>query len=218
MSFIALKNVVKEYKVNKECFKALDIESLEIEHGDFALILGPSGSGKSTLLNILGGMDTPTSGSVLVDGSDISKYSAKELTKYRSSAVGFVFQFYNLIGNLTALENILISSKNVSSVEAMDALKMLGVDSKANAFPSSMSGGEAQRVAIARATVKNPSILLCDEPTGALDTKNGIAVMENLKKLCDTKGQTVVVVTHNPDLKKYATRIITLCDGKALGE
>jgi len=212
MSFISLKNVCREYELNKGSFKALNDITLDICEGEFLMILGPSGCGKSTLLNIIGGMDKPTSGEVLIDDKDIAKYTDKELTKYRRDSVGFIFQSYNLIGNLTVLENVMLSNDKVSEEEALKALDKLGIIDKKDSFPSSMSGGEMQRVSIARAIIKSPRILLCDEPTGALDSKNGKEVMEILKEMNDN-GQTIIMVTHNLDYKKYATRIISLKDG-----
>lgn len=212
MSFISLKNVCREYELNKGSFKALNDITLDINLGEFLMILGPSGCGKSTLLNIIGGMDKPTSGEVLIDDKDIAKYTDKELTKYRRDSVGFIFQSYNLIGNLTVLENVMLSNDKVSEEEALKALEKLGILDKKDSFPSSMSGGEMQRVSIARAIIKSPRILLCDEPTGALDSKNGKEVMEILKEMNDN-GQTIIMVTHNLDYKKYATRIISLKDG-----
>lgn len=212
MSFISLKNVCREYELNKGSFKALNDITLDICEGEFLMILGPSGCGKSTLLNIIGGMDKPTSGEVLIDDKDIAKYTDKELTKYRRDSVGFIFQSYNLIGNLTVLENVMLSNDKVSEEEALKALDKLGILDKKDSFPSSMSGGEMQRVSIARAIIKSPRILLCDEPTGALDSKNGKEVMEILKEMNDN-GQTIIMVTHNLDYKKYATRIISLKDG-----
>ncbi|MCR5705477.1 MAG: ABC transporter ATP-binding protein [Acholeplasmatales bacterium] len=212
MSFISLKNVCREYELNKGSFKALNDITLDINLGEFLMILGPSGCGKSTLLNIIGGMDKPTSGEVLIDDKDIAKYTDKELTKYRRDSVGFIFQSYNLIGNLTVLENVMLSNDKVSEDEALKALEKLGILDKKDSFPSSMSGGEMQRVSIARAIIKSPRILLCDEPTGALDSKNGKEVMEILKEM-NHNGQTIIMVTHNLDYKKYATRIISLKDG-----
>lgn len=212
MSFISLKNVCREYELNKGSFKALNDITLDICEGEFLMILGPSGCGKSTLLNIIGGMDKPTSGEVLIDDKDIAKYTDKELTKYRRDSVGFIFQSYNLIGNLTVLENVMLSNDKVSEEEALKALEKLGILDKKDSFPSSMSGGEMQRVSIARAIIKSPRILLCDEPTGALDSKNGKEVMEILKEM-NYNGQTIIMVTHNLDYKKYATRIISLKDG-----
>ena len=214
MSYISLKNVSKEYKVNNEIFKALDDVSIDIESGEFVIILGTSGSGKSTLLNIIGGMDKHSKGSVIIDDLSLDGMSNKSLSKYRKDYVGFIFQSYNLIGNLTAVENVMLSNNNITYDMALDALKKLDVDSKASMFPSNISGGEAQRVSIARAIVKKPRLLLCDEPKGALDTKNGDLVMEYLSKMCKEMGQTVIAVTHNPDYVKYATKLIRLRDGK----
>lgn len=214
MSYISLKNVSKEYKVNNEIFKALDDVSIDIEAGEFVIILGPSGSGKSTLLNIIGGMDHHTRGNVVIDDLSLDGLNNKGLSKYRKDYVGFVFQSYNLIGNLTAIENVMLSNDNITYDMAMEALEKLDVSSKASMFPSNISGGEAQRISIARAIVKKPRLLLCDEPTGALDTKNGDIVMEYLKKMCQEMGQTVIAVTHNPDYIRYATKLIRLRDGK----
>ena len=214
MSYISLKNVSKEYKVNNEIFKALDDVSIDIEAGEFVIILGPSGSGKSTLLNIIGGMDHHTRGNVVIDDLSLDGLNNKGLSKYRKDYVGFVFQSYNLIGNLTAIENVMLSNDNITYDMAMEALEKLDVSSKASMFPSNISGGEAQRISIARAIVKKPRLLLCDEPTGALDTKNGDIVMEYLKKVCQEMGQTVIAVTHNPDYIRYATKLIRLRDGK----
>ena len=214
MSYISLNGITKEYKINNKTFKALDNLSLEIDKGEFVIILGPSGCGKSTLLNIIGGMDKYTSGSAVVDGKSLDNLSYRELTLYRRNYVGFVFQSYNLIPNLTALENVMLSSNKVTYDEALNALKMVDVLDKENVFPSNLSGGEAQRVAIARAVVKQPKLLLCDEPTGALDSKNGAMVMDYLKRMSVELGQTIIAVTHNPDYVKYATRVIRLRDGK----
>lgn len=214
MSYISLKNVSKEYKVNNEIFKALDDVSIDIEAGEFVIIFGPSGSGKSTLLNIIGGMDHHTRGNVVIDDLSLDGLNNKGLSKYRKDYVGFVFQSYNLIGNLTAIENVMLSNDNITYDMAMEALEKLDVSSKASMFPSNISGGEAQRISIARAIVKKPRLLLCDEPTGALDTKNGDIVMEYLKKMCQEMGQTVIAVTHNPDYIRYATKLIRLRDGK----
>lgn len=212
MSFISLKNVFKEYKISNESFKALNDISLNIELGEFLMILGPSGCGKSTLLNIIGGMDKATSGEVIINDNDISKYTDKLLTNYRRDNIGFVFQNYNLIANLTVLENVMLSNDRISEDDAIECLKSLGIEDKRDQFPSALSGGEMQRVAIARAIVKKPLILLCDEPTGALDSKNGYDVMGILKKM-NENGQTIIMVTHNLDYKKYATRVILLKDG-----
>ncbi len=214
MSYISLKNVSKEYRINNEPFMALDNVSVDIEKGDFVIILGPSGSGKSTLLNIIGGMDHHTSGNVLIDDISLDGLNSKGLSDYRKNYVGFIFQSYNLIGNLTVLENVLLSNYKVTTEEALNALKELNVIEKKDVFPSNLSGGEAQRVSIARAIVKKPKLLLCDEPTGALDTKNGIIVMDCLKKMSEEYKLTIVAVTHNPDYVSYATKIIRLKDGK----
>lgn len=216
MSYISLRGVSKNYKINNETFKALDDVSLDIDEGEFVIILGPSGSGKSTMLNIIGGMDTFDSGEALVDNISLNDMKRRDITSYRRDYVGFIFQSYNLIGNLTALENVMLASKSTTKEEALKALEMLDISEKANMFPSSMSGGEGQRVSIARAIVKKPKILLCDEPTGALDTKNGDMVMEYLHKMCTEMGQTIIAVTHNPSYVKYATRVISIKDGKVV--
>lgn len=212
MSFIVLNNIIKEYSTKKTSFRALNDVSLSIDKGEFIIILGPSGCGKSTLLNIIGAMDKPTSGEVIINDRDISKLSDRELTKYRKEHIGYIFQHYNLIGNLTSLENVMLSNEKLSKDDAIKALEMLGIKEKINSFPNTMSGGEMQRVSIARAILKNPEILLCDEPTGALDSKNGLEVMKLLKKMND-EGQTIIMVTHNEDYKSYATRVIRLRDG-----
>ena len=212
MSFIVLNNIIKEYSTKKTSFRALNDVSLSIDKGEFIIILGPSGCGKSTLLNIIGAMDKPTSGEVIINDRDISKLSDRELTKYRKDHIGYIFQHYNLIGNLTSLENVMLSNEKLSKDDAIKALEMLGIKEKINSFPNTMSGGEMQRVSIARAILKNPEILLCDEPTGALDSKNGLEVMKLLKKMND-EGQTIIMVTHNEDYKSYATRVIRLRDG-----
>ena len=212
MAFIELKNIVKEYELNKRVFRALNDVSVEIEKGEFILILGPSGCGKSTMLNILGGMDKPTSGDVIIADENISKYKDRELTAFRKKRIGFVFQQYNLIGNLTAIENIMMANEKCSKEEAIKSLERLGLKDKANSFPNTLSGGEMQRISIARAILKHPEILLCDEPTGALDSKNGKEVMDILKEM-NEEGQTIVMVTHNQDYVSYATRVIYLRDG-----
>ncbi len=194
--------------------KALDNASFGIEKGELAVILGPSGAGKTTVLNILGGMDSADSGSIVVDKVDISKYKTKELTMYRRNDIGFVFQFYNLVQNLTAKENIELSNNLVKDfISAEEVLKSVGLEKRMNNFPSQLSGGEQQRVAIARALSKKPKLLLCDEPTGALDSNTGKKVLEVLKKVSKLYNMTVVIVTHNEAISKIADRIIKMKNG-----
>ena len=215
--FIKFDNVVKSYNVGEKTFNALDGISFEIPKGEFVVILGPSGAGKSTLLNLLGGMDTVTSGSILVDGEDISKYNKNELTKYRATGVGFVFQFYNLLPTLTVLENVEVVKDIVKRPKsAKNILSEVGLGEHLNKFPNQLSGGEQQRVSVARAIAKNPKILLCDEPTGALDSKTGVEVLKLLKKQCDLNNgeNTVIVVTHNALISEIADRVIRVKNGK----
>jgi putative ABC transport system ATP-binding protein len=214
---IEFKNVKKTYKIGEQNFNALDGASFEINKGEFVVILGPSGAGKSTLLNLLGGMDKPSSGTIIVGGKNISNYSDNELTDYRASNIGFIFQFYNILPTLTVLENVeLVKDIVKNSKSAKEILKSVGLSKHINKFPGELSGGEQQRVSIARAIVKNPLLLLCDEPTGALDSKTGIEVLELLKKQCDANnGQnTVIIVTHNSLIAEVADRVIRLKNGK----
>lgn len=216
MSFVELKNVVKEYKSGEISIKACDGIDMEIEKGEFVVIVGPSGAGKTTVLNILGGMDTLTSGSVLVDGRDISKYTKKELTKYRRYDIGFVFQFYNLVPNLTALENVELANQiSKNPLNSKKVLEEVGLKDRMNNFPAQLSGGEQQRVSIARALAKNPKLLLCDEPTGALDYNTGKAILKLLQDTCREKGMTVIVITHNQAIAPMADRIIKIKNGRA---
>lgn len=215
--FIKFDNVVKSYNVGEKTFNALDGISFEIPKGEFVVILGPSGAGKSTLLNLLGGMDTVTSGSILVDKEDISKYNKSELTKYRATSVGFVFQFYNLLPTLTVLENVEVVKDIVKRPKsAKNILNEVGLGDHLNKFPNQLSGGEQQRVSVSRAIAKNPKILLCDEPTGALDSKTGVEVLKLLKKQCDLNNgeNTVIVVTHNALISEIADRVIKVKNGK----
>lgn len=212
--FIVLKNVKKIYNTNENKYVALDDINLNINQGEFVVILGPSGAGKSTLLNIIGGMDSVSSGEILIDGVDISKYNNKELTKYRANNIGFIFQFYNIMPTLTVKENILlVKDVTKTSVNADEALKAVGLYNHRDKFPGELSGGEQQRVAIARAIMKNPKILLCDEPTGALDSKTGKDVLKLLKKETNND-TTVIVVTHNDLISNIADRIIKVKNGK----
>lgn len=213
-SFIELKNVKKTYEVGNQKFNALDGIDLSINQGEFVVILGPSGAGKSTLLNLLGGMDKATSGEIRVGESIISKYNDKELTKYRASEVGFIFQFYNIMPTLTVLENVnLIKDVIKTDKDAREVLKSVGLSKHFNKFPSELSGGEQQRVSIARAVMKNPSVLLCDEPTGALDSATGAEVLKVLKNQCDFD-TTVIIVTHNSLIVDVADRVIRIKNGK----
>ena len=215
MSFIDLKDVTKTYKMGEVEIKAVDGVSFPIEKGEFVVIVGPSGAGKTTVLNILGGMDKPTSGTITVDGTDISKFKEKELTKYRRDDVGFVFQFYNLVQNLTALENVELASQICQNpVGAEEVLREVGLGSRLDNFPSQLSGGEQQRVSIARALAKNPKILLCDEPTGALDYITGKSILKLLQDTCREKKMTVIVITHNSALTPMADKIIQIKNGK----
>ena len=215
MSFIDLKHVTKTYKMGEVEIKAVDGVSFPIEKGEFVVIVGPSGAGKTTVLNILGGMDKPTSGTITVDGTDISKFKEKELTKYRRDDVGFVFQFYNLVQNLTALENVELASQICQNpVGAEEVLREVGLGSRLDNFPSQLSGGEQQRVSIARALAKNPKLLLCDEPTGALDYITGKSILKLLQDTCREKKMTVIVITHNSALTPMADKIIQIKNGK----
>lgn len=214
MSFVSFQNVKKTYQVGEVSIEALKGVSFEIEQGEVCVIVGASGAGKTTLLNILGGMDTLTSGSAIIDGRNISSYSHKRLTEYRRHDVGFVFQFYNLINNLTALENVELASQICRNpMPALEALSQVGLAERANNFPSQLSGGEQQRVAIARALAKNPKLLLCDEPTGALDYKTGKQILQLLQDACRVSGQTVVIITHNSALTAMADRVFTMRSG-----
>lgn len=214
---INFKNVKKTYIVGDTKFNALDGVDLVINRGEFVVILGPSGAGKSTLLNLLGGMDKVTSGKIMVAGKEISKYNDKELTKYRAGEVGFIFQFYNILPTLTVLENVeLVDDIVKTNKKPLEVLKSVGLDRHKNKFPSELSGGEQQRVSIARAIYKDPSIILADEPTGALDSKTGVEVLKLLKKQCDANNgeNTVVIVTHNSLIAEIANRVIRLKNGK----
>ena len=212
---IIIQNVSKIYGSKENEVKALDNVSFEIEKGKFTIIVGQSGAGKTTLLNLLGGMDTITSGSIIVDNKDLSKLKEKELTKYRRYDVGFVFQFYNLVQNLTAKENIELATEiSKSKISAMDALRDVGLEKRADNFPSQLSGGEQQRVSIARALAKNQKLLLCDEPTGALDYKTGKSILKLLQDICFLNNIPVIVVTHNLALTEMANKIIKVKNGQ----
>lgn len=213
-SFVTFEHVGKIYKTGEVEIEALRDVNFEIEQGEFCVIVGASGAGKTTILNILGGMDTLTSGKVLLDGAEVSKYNKKQLTDYRRYDVGFVFQFYNLVQNLTALENVELAAQICKEpLDAAQVLREVGLEDRMINFPAQLSGGEQQRVAIARALAKNPKILLCDEPTGALDYNTGKAVLKLLQDTCREKGKTVIVITHNQALTAMADRIITVKNG-----
>ncbi len=215
MSYIEFQNVKKIYKSGEVEIPALSGASFSIEKGEFTVIVGASGAGKTTILNILGGMDTLSSGHVVIDGNDISKYNKKELTTYRRYDVGFVFQFYNLVQNLTALENVELAVQICKEpLVPEEVLREVGLENRLKNFPSQLSGGEQQRVAIARALAKNPKLLLCDEPTGALDYNTGKAVLKILQDTCRKTGTTVIVITHNSALTAMADRVITVRSGK----
>ena len=215
MSIIEFQNVSRVYTTGDHELKALDDVSLNIEQGKFVVILGPSGAGKSTLLNLLGGLDTPTNGKIIVDGNDIANLNSDQLAEYRASKVGFIFQFYNLIPTLTVLENIsLVNEISKDHLDAKQILDGVGLLDHANNFPSELSGGEQQRVSIARALAKNPKIVLCDEPTGALDSKTGVMILKLLKDMCDKYQKTIIVVTHNQNIAKIADVIVREKNGK----
>ncbi|WP_195935392.1 ABC transporter ATP-binding protein [Lactococcus lactis] len=215
MIFIEVINESKIYQSGQEKIYANDQVNFEIEKGELAVILGSSGAGKSTVLNILGGMDTNDEGEVIIDEEKISNFSNKELITYRRYAVGFVFQFYNLVNNLTALENVELASEIVeNALDAKEVLKSVGLEHRLHNFPSQLSGGEQQRVAIARAIAKNPKILLCDEPTGALDYHTGKQILKILQDMARKEGKTVIIVTHNAAIAPIANRVIQMHDGK----
>ena len=215
MSFIEVKNVTKTYKMGEVEIKALDDVGFGIEKGEFVVIVGPSGAGKTTILNILGGMDTATSGEIFVDNDDITKYDEKATTRYRRDDVGFVFQFYNLVPNLTALENVELALQICRDpLDARTVLEEVGLKGRMGNFPAQLSGGEQQRVSIARALAKNPKLLLCDELTGALDTRSSKNVLQFVEKMNRQYGTTVVIITHNEAIAKMADQIIRIRDGR----
>lgn len=215
---IEATNLTKEYIMGEVTVKALRGVNFSLYAGEFVVILGPSGSGKSTLLNIIGGIDKPTSGSVIFNGKDISAASDRELTAYRRTAVGFVFQFYNLIPNLTARENIFLAAElSQDPISADDLLENIGLADRGNHFPAQLSGGQQQRVAIARAVSKNPAVLLCDEPTGALDVQTGVQVLRILKDFNATYKKTVVIITHNASIGEMGNRVFNIRDGLIAG-
>lgn len=213
--YVSLQDVTKTYKMGEVTIKAADGISFDVEKGEFVIVVGPSGAGKTTVLNILGGMDTATSGKVLVDGAEISKYRGKKLIQYRREDIGFVFQFYNLVPNLTALENVELAGQICKNpMDPKTVLEEVGLKDRLGNFPAQLSGGEQQRVSIARALAKNPKMLLCDEPTGALDYQTGKAILKLLQDMCRQKGMTVVVITHNSALTPMADRVIKIKNGK----
>ncbi len=215
MSFVELKEVKKTYRMGEVTIHAVDGIDFQIEKGEFVVIVGPSGAGKTTVLNILGGMDSCSEGNILVDGVDISHYSTKQLTSYRRDDIGFVFQFYNLIQNLTAVENVELALQICKDpLNAEDVLIEVGLGDRLKNFPAQLSGGEQQRVSIARALAKNPKLLLCDEPTGALDYNTGKAILKLLQDTCRQSGMTVVVITHNSAIAPMADRTIKIKNGK----
>lgn len=217
VSYITFENVTKEYHTGGETVLAANNVCFEMEKGELSVVLGPSGAGKTTILNLLGGMDRVTSGKIIVDGKEITSLSGRELTEYRRLDVGFVFQFYNLVQNLTALENVELASEICRDpLDARETLTGVGLGERLRNFPAQLSGGEQQRVAIARALAKNPKILLCDEPTGALDYNTGKAVLGLLQDTCRNTGRTVIVITHNSALTGMADRIIRIKSGKAV--
>ena len=211
MAFVSVKDVYKRYRMGEITINASDGITFDIEKGELAIVLGPSGSGKTTVLNMLGGMDTIDEGSVIVDGKDIAKYSKKELITYRRYDIGFIFQFYNLIQNLTAKENVELAAQTCKDyIPAEEILRQVGLGERLDNFPAQLSGGEQQRVAIARALAKKPKLLLCDEPTGALDYNTGKMILGLLQDTCRSSGMTVILVTHNSAIAPMADRVIRL--------
>ena len=215
MAYISVKNLTKIYQMGEVTIKAIDNVSFDIDEGELTVVLGPSGAGKTTILNILGGMDKASSGKVIIDNNDISKYNNKKLTDYRRYDIGFVFQFYNLVGNLTALENVSLASQICKKpMDSLEALKRVGLLNRKDHFPAQLSGGEQQRVSIARAIAKNPKLLLCDEPTGALDSKTGKKIIELLQEVCHKTKTTTIIITHNAIIADIADKVIKVKNGK----
>lgn len=214
-TFVKLENITKIYHMGEVEIRAVDGIDFSIQKGEFVVIVGPSGAGKTTVLNILGGMDTASGGRITVDGQDITKYSERQLTGYRRDDIGFVFQFYNLIPNLTALENVEMALQICRNpLDARAVLKEVGLEERMDNFPAQLSGESKERVSIARALAKNPKLLLCDEPTGALDYNTGKAILKLLQEMCREKGMTVIVITHNSALAPMADRLIKIKNGK----
>ena len=214
-TIIEFKDVNKEYKSGDHILKAMDNVNFSIDEGEFVVILGPSGAGKSTLLNLLGGLDTVTSGEIIVNGNHVENFDDNQLTSYRAENVGFIFQFYNLIPNLTALENVELMKDIVDvDINGLNVLDSVGLKDHANQFPAQLSGGEQQRVSIARAVAKQPTMLLCDEPTGALDSKTGVLILNLLQDMSNNRGTTVVIVTHNAILAEAADKVIRIKNGQ----
>lgn len=215
MSFIKFTDVTKEYTIGEQKIKAVKNISFEIEEGEFVVILGPSGAGKSTILNLLGGMDLVTTGKISISNKEITNYKDNELTNYRAKEVGFIFQFYNLIQSLTVYENVsLVKELTKDFLNVENIITSVGLDERKNLFPNQLSGGEQQRVSIARALCKNPKLLLCDEPTGALDTETGTSIISLLYETCKKNNKTVIIVTHNPNYSQIADKIIHVKNGK----
>ena len=213
-AFVSFRDVSKIYRSGEVEIRAVDDISFEIQKGEFVVIVGPSGAGKTTVLNMLGGMDACSEGTILVDGSEVSRYNARQLTEYRRRDIGFVFQFYNLLQNLTALENVELAAQICPDpLDAQEVLRDVGLADRMNNFPAQLSGGEQQRVSIARALAKNPKLLLCDEPTGALDDQTGRTILQLLQDTCRQKGVTVIVITHNSALTPMADRVIRIRSG-----
>ena len=216
MAYIEFKNIVKEYKMGEVTIKALNNTNFEIEKGELVVIVGPSGAGKTTTLNILGGMDKATSGEVIVDGKEITKLNDKKLIEYRRNDIGFVFQFYNLVQNLTAKENVELATQICSdALDVHEILEKVGLSDRKDNFPAQLSGGEQQRVAIARAIAKNPKLLLCDEPTGALDYKTGKSILKLLQEMARKEKMTVAIITHNGAIAPMADKVIHFKNGTA---
>ena len=214
-TLIEFKDVVKEYKTGNHILRAMDNVNFTIDEGEFVVILGPSGAGKSTLLNLLGGLDFATSGQIIVNNQHVENFNDKQLTEYRAKNVGFIFQFYNLIPNLTALENVELMKDIVDiNIDGEEVLKSVGLENHSNQFPAQLSGGEQQRVSIARAVSKQPTMLLCDDPTGALDSKTGVLILNLLQSMSNDKNTTVIIVTHNAILAEAADKVIRIKNGQ----